>query len=99
MQSIQLIDAVNNKMLSEVVIPKSWLGLAFSSDEKYLYASGGNDNLIVQYRISNQQLIENDRFTLGEKWPVKISPAGIQIDNSNQYIVCSNKGKQQPVSG
>src|SRR6476646_12120462 len=31
-QSIQLIDAVNNKMLSEIVIPKSWLGLAFSSD-------------------------------------------------------------------
>ena len=53
-QSIQLIDPVNNKMLSEVIIPISWLGLAFSSDEKYLYASGGNDNLIVQYRISNQ---------------------------------------------
>ena len=26
-----LIDAVNNKMLSEVIIQKSWLGLAFSS--------------------------------------------------------------------
>ena len=88
-QSIQLIDAVNNKILSDVIIPKSWLGLAFSSDEKFLYASGGNDNLIVQYRISNQRLIENDRFPLGKEWPVKISPAGIQIDNSNHtlYVV------------
>src|SRR5450631_1399646 len=34
-QSIQLIDAINNKMLSEIIIPESWLGLAFSSDEKY----------------------------------------------------------------
>ena len=88
-QSIQLIDAVHNKMLSEIVIPASWLGLAFSSDEKYLYASGGNDNMIVQYRISNQRLIENDRFPLGEKWPVKISPAGIQVDDAAHrlYVV------------
>src|SRR3954464_13149832 len=56
-QSIQLLDALHNKMLSEIVIPKSWLGLAFSSDEKFLYASGGNDNVIVQYRISNGRLI------------------------------------------
>ena len=49
-QTIQLIDAMHDRILSEIVIPKSWLGLAFSGDEKYLYASGGNDNLIVKYR-------------------------------------------------
>src|SRR6478752_3976998 len=31
-QSIQLLDAVHHQVLSEIVIPKSWLGLAFSSD-------------------------------------------------------------------
>src|SRR5450755_3645921 len=71
-QSIQLINPINNRILSEVNIPKSWLGLAFSSDEKYLYASGGNDNLIVKFRISNNRLTEHDHFLLGEKWPVKI---------------------------
>ena len=50
-QSIQLIDAKRNAVLSEIEIPKSWLGLKFSADEKYLYASGGNDNWILKYEI------------------------------------------------
>src|ERR1041385_9135932 len=41
-QSIQLIDVSNEKILDEVIIPKSWYGLKFSRDEKLLYASGGN---------------------------------------------------------
>ncbi len=60
-QSIQLIDPANDRVLSEVIIPKSWLGLAFSFDEKYLYASGGNDNLIVKYRISEGKLAEEEK--------------------------------------
>jgi YVTN family beta-propeller protein len=90
-QSIQLIDAINNKMLSEIIIPESWLGLAFSSDEKYLYASGGNDNVIIRYRISNQRLIEYDQFRLGDKWPTKISPAGIQIDDQAHMLYVVTK--------
>jgi hypothetical protein len=34
-----------------VIVPKSWYGLIFSADEKMLYASGGNDNWILQYEI------------------------------------------------
>ena len=90
-QSIQLIDPAHDKVLSEVVIPKSWLGLAFSADEKYLYASGGNDNLIVKYRISNNQLIETDKIKLGEKWPEKISPAGMQIDDKTNTLFVVTK--------
>jgi YVTN family beta-propeller protein len=90
-QSVQLIDAVNNKILSEIIIPKSWLGLAFSSDEKFLYVSGGNDNLIVKYRISNGRLTESDQIKLGERWPVKISPAGIQIDDRSNILYVVTK--------
>src|SRR5450755_2519634 len=90
-QSIQLIDAINNKLLSEIIIPESWLGLAFSSDEKYLYASGGSDNVIIRYRISNQRLIEYDQFRLGDKWPTKISPAGIQIDDQAHMLYVVTK--------
>ncbi len=43
-QSIQLIDPKTEKVLHNVIIPKSWYGLKFSSDERFLYASGGNDN-------------------------------------------------------
>ena len=45
-QTIQLIDPGSEKILDNIVIKKSWYGLKFSADEKYLYASGGNDNWI-----------------------------------------------------
>ncbi len=90
-QSIQLLDAVHHQILSEIVIPKSWLGLAFSSDEKYLYASGGNDNLIVKYRINNNKLEESERIKLGEPWPVKISPAGLQVDDRSNTLFVVTK--------
>src|SRR5580692_10471060 len=51
-QTIQLIDAEKERVLYSVIIPKSWLGLTFSADEKYLYASGGNDNRILKYAVN-----------------------------------------------
>jgi YVTN family beta-propeller protein len=88
-QTLQLIDATNKKVLSETVIPKSWLGLAFSADENYLYASGGNDNIIAKYKIENNHLILAGRIALGKPWPVKISPAGMALDDltHTMYIV------------
>src|SRR3954468_1206863 len=42
-QSLQLINPATEKILDNVVIAKSWFGLKFSRDEKFLYASAGND--------------------------------------------------------
>jgi YVTN family beta-propeller protein len=88
-QSIQLIDAVHDKIVSRLKVPKSWYGLKFSADEKYLYASGGNDNLILKYAIQANRLVLKDNIQLGDKWPVKISPTGIEIDDAKQimYVV------------
>jgi YVTN family beta-propeller protein len=88
-QSLQLIDVRSEKILDNIEIPKSWLGLAFSSDEKYLYASGGNDNRILQYAIVDHKLVLSDSISLGKKWPNKISPAGIDIDDARHlmYVV------------
>jgi YVTN family beta-propeller protein len=88
-QSLQLIDIKTEKILDNIEIAKSWLGLHFSSDEKYLYASGGNDNWILQYAIVNNKLQLKDSIKLGDKWPNKISPAGIEIDDAKNlmYVV------------
>jgi DNA-binding beta-propeller fold protein YncE len=88
-QSIQLIDAKAGQVLHSEVIPKSWYGLKFSADEKYLYASGGNDNWILQYAITDKKLVAIDSIRLGEKWPTKIAPAGIEIDDAKKlmYVV------------
>ncbi|MEP6514488.1 MAG: bifunctional YncE family protein/alkaline phosphatase family protein [Parafilimonas sp.] len=88
-QSIQLIDAKQQKILDNIEITASWYGLQFSADEKYLYASGGNDNWILKYAIKNDKLILKDSIRLGDKWPTKISPAGIEIDDAKKimYVV------------
>src|SRR6201996_3846838 len=67
-QTIQLIDAVKQQVLDSVIIPKSWLGLAFSANEKYLYASGGNDNRILKYAVqpaSKPAMVLVDSIPLG----------------------------------
>ncbi|HWJ27779.1 MAG TPA: beta-propeller fold lactonase family protein, partial [Flavisolibacter sp.] len=88
-QSIQLIDARREKVMDSIDIPESWYGLRFSKDEKYLYASGGNDNIIWKYQVSNNKLKVVDSILLGKPWPEKISPAGIELDDSKQtmYVV------------
>ena len=88
-QSLQLIDTKNEIVLDSINIPKSWLGLKFSADENFLYASGGNDNWILQYQIINKKLILKDSIILGKKWPEKISPAGIDLDDAKKimYVV------------
>jgi YVTN family beta-propeller protein len=90
-QSIQLIDAATEKVLDSVTIAKSWYGLAFSSNNQWLYASGGNDNWIVQYHIVKQKLLLTDTIKLGKKWPEKISPAGIAIDDEHQTLFVVTK--------
>lgn len=101
-QTIQLIDAVKERILDSVIIPKSWLGLAFSADEQFLYASGGNDNRILKYKISAvdkhgaqrsdvHRMILVDSIALGKRWPEKISPAGLAIDDRRGLLYVVTK--------
>jgi len=88
-QTIQLIDVKKEKVISSVVIPVAWYGLRFTANEKNLYASGGDDNRILQYAIINNKLVLKDSIVLGKKWPERISPSGIDIDALKQklYVV------------
>ncbi|HEX5027062.1 MAG TPA: hypothetical protein VFV68_17395, partial [Agriterribacter sp.] len=88
-QSIQLIDLETEKVVYSEVIPKSWYGLSFSNGGKFLYASGGNDNMIRKYAVDQGKLILADSIILGKPWPVKISPTGLTLASKKQlmYIV------------
>lgn len=90
-QSIQLIDVKAEKILDNVIIPKSWFGLKFSGDGKFLYASGGNDNWILKYAVEKTKLVLKDSIRLGKKWPEKISPSGIEIDDARQLMYVLTK--------
>lgn len=112
--SLQLIDLRSKKLLADVVIPKSWVGLAFTSGDTYLYASGGNDNWILRFAVTKKSLAVVDTFVLGAPWPEKISPAGLAIDekrnrlyvvtkeNNSLYVVNTQTkaiAKQLPLGG
>lgn len=105
-QTLQLIDVVNEKVIDSVVIPKSWLGLKFSGDGRFLYASGGNDNRILKYAVNygtgsgsahrdvvggSRGLVLVDSLILGKRWPEKISPAGLDIDDKRRLLYVVTK--------
>ncbi|WP_298297236.1 bifunctional YncE family protein/alkaline phosphatase family protein [Hydrotalea sp.] len=88
-QSIELFDIAHQVKLDSVTIPKSWYGLAFGNNNQYLYASGGNDNRILVYSVTRQKLQLTDSIILDKKWPVKVSPAGLVVDDQQHrlYVV------------
>jgi YVTN family beta-propeller protein len=88
-QTIQLIDIDREVILDSIVIGKAWLGLTISADSKYLYSSGGNDNIIIRYMINNNHLSVYDTILIGKPWPVKISVAGLALDDAGNrlYVV------------
>ncbi len=90
-QSIQLIDTKTDKILDNKIIARSWFGLKFSSNEKTLYASAGNNNQVLRYSIINNKLVLKDSIELGKKWPEKISPAGIELNDEKQIMYVISK--------
>jgi WD40 repeat protein len=92
-QCIQLFDTRKEVMTSDITIRKSWYGLCFSPDNKTLYASGGNENTIHIYNVSNKGILatHSDSIVMGKPWPHKISPTGIVvIPRKNQLCTVTN---------
>jgi YVTN family beta-propeller protein len=113
-QTIQLVDIEKEVILDSIIIGKAWLGLTFSGDGKYLYASGGNDNIIIRYTISNNRLSVYDSIRIGKPWPVRISVAGLALndrknrlyavtkENNSLYVIDTQSKKvvsQHPLGG
>ncbi len=90
-QTIQLIDIAGEKLMSEVEIARSWVGLRFTPDGKRLLASGGNDNRVLIYDVSDNKLVKTDSVVLGKPWPVRISVAGVETDRSGKTLYAVTK--------
>jgi YVTN family beta-propeller protein len=91
-QSLQLIDPHTEKQLDQKVVGKSWYGIAFSHDEKMLYASGGNDNWILALHIENNHFGKADTIKLGKPWPKeKICATGIAVNRDNTVLYTVTK--------
>ena len=90
-QTIQLVGIKHGVILDSIVIGKAWLGLTFSGDGKYLYASGGNDNIIIRYAVRKKHLSIADTIRIGKPWPEKISIAGVALDDTKNRIYIVTK--------
>ena len=94
-QQIQLINPTTEKVIDSIVIGKSFYGLQFTKDDKFLFAAGGHDNIIIKYALVNNKLSNIDTFKLGLPWPVAIGPSGIAIDEKrNALYVVTREDKQ-----
>lgn len=91
-QSLQLIDPKTETQLDEKILTKSWYGLAFSHDEKKIYASGGHDNWILAFQIQNNKFGPADTIKLGDQWPKnRICPTGIVVNKANTRLYTVTK--------
>jgi 6-phosphogluconolactonase (cycloisomerase 2 family) len=94
-QSIQLIDLKSQRIVDAVEIEKSWYGLSFTSDERFLFVSGGHDNRILKYEVVGDKLKRVDSIRLDKSWPVRVGPAGLSIDEKrNRLYVVTREDKK-----
>ena len=91
-QNIQIFSVTQKKILCEIEIPKTWYGLTFNKEESKIYVSGGNDNLIRVYSLSQNSLKFTDSLRLGKPWPLdKIGPAGIALNELKHELYSVTK--------
>ena len=65
--------------------------LHFPDNGRYLYASGGNDNIIIRYSVLNNHLTPYDTIIIGNPWPEKISVAGLALDDRKNRLYAVTK--------
>jgi YVTN family beta-propeller protein len=90
-EGIELIDINAKKLLSFTKMKAAWVGLQFSNDNKYLYASAANQNMILRFKVNDEQLILKDSIVLGKKWPNKIGITGIALDDAHSRLFAVTK--------
>ncbi len=89
-QYIQLIDVKTEKTLAEYDMSKAWYGLAFSADNHYLYASGGNDNLVVRFAVEQGQLRPDTLIRLATPRPIRWAGA-LALDDARRRLWVTTK--------
>lgn len=93
--SIELIDLAKGQKVDSLFIAKAWYGLAFSANDQHLYVSGGHDNQVNKYQLTNNKLQLVDSFILGKPWPNPIGTAGLDVEESthNKLFVVTKEAK------
>ncbi|HZI68987.1 MAG TPA: beta-propeller fold lactonase family protein, partial [Hanamia sp.] len=90
-EGIDLVDVASKKLLSFTQMKAAWVGLQFTKDGKYLYASTGNRNMILKFAVKNSTLSLTDSIVFGKPWPNKICITGIALNEDNSKLYAATK--------
>lgn len=90
-QGVQVIDRGSGTVLQTALQPAAFLGAAFSPDQKFFYASGGNQDVVYRYAWRDKQLALLDSIVLAVKLPGQSGrryPAGLALspDGRRLYV-------------
>ncbi len=84
-----IVDSQKGTVRSQVTIPKSWYGLTFSPDGKFLYVTGAADNLIYRYTFDEGFLSGERKIPVGEPKQA-IFPSGIATNRTGTKLYVAN---------
>jgi YVTN family beta-propeller protein len=90
-EGIDLVDLHGKKLLSFTTMRSAWVGLQWDHQSRYIYASAGNQNRIVRFRVDHDRLVPVDSIVLGKPWPNKIGITGIALDDSHGTLYAVTK--------
>ncbi|MBV9059517.1 MAG: bifunctional YncE family protein/alkaline phosphatase family protein [Pseudonocardiales bacterium] len=97
-QSLQVVDTTTSKVTQTLPYPAPqalFVGLAFAPDGKTLYASGGGNNLIRRYTVTNGRLTEGTPIPLPTTNPAGATinplPAGIAVTPDGQRLLVADQ--------
>ena len=97
-QSLQVIDTTTSKVTQTLPYPAPqalFIGLAFAPDGKTLYASGGGNNKIRRYTVTNGTLTETTPIPLPTTNPAGATinpyPAGIAVTPDGQRLLVADQ--------
>ena len=87
-QGLQVIDASNGRVIQEIQQTSAFVGLAFSSDGRTLYSSGGNQDVVYRYDWANGRATLRDSLVLASKRRANGTryPAGLAVSGDGRTL-------------
>jgi len=89
-QGLQIVNPVTGAIVQELPQASAFVGLAFSSDGRTLYSSGGNQDVVYRYDWSDGRAKLRDSLVLGVKASPRASgrryPAGLAVSHDGHML-------------
>ncbi|MGC9150672.1 MAG: alkaline phosphatase family protein [Microbacter sp.] len=85
--ALMLVDLNQQKVVQNIILKDSWLGIAFEGTK--LFVSGGNQNQVYTFNLVNGMLVPSDTLSFAKPYPKKmVWIAGLDVHNGILAVVC-----------